>query len=923
MKLKTLACAICAAVTMFTAAVAQTADLQWIGEPPLVNTGVSWGMPFEKGEIKSDRQFFLVDARGSNIPVQSWVMARHGDGSAKWIGFAASVPAGHSSGLKLQVADNSANPSGINTSESASEIRIDNGVGEYIFAKTGNILLKSIKIGKTEVSKNGRLILILEDRSRGNSNIISYPEFESNIDKVTLEQNGPVRAVVKVEGRHKAVDGDREWLPFVVRFYIYHDLEQVKMVHTIIYDGDQEADFIKGLGVEFEIPLREEPHNRHVRFSGEGDGLWSEPVQPLFGRRQIQYPDRSRENVYNDQVEGKRIPDKEKFDERGQYLISHWAIWSDYRLTQLSPDGFTVRKRTNDQSSWIGTAGSNRASGLILAGDVSGGLAISLKNFWQSYPTELEVEGMGNDAAKMRVWMWSPRGEAMDLRHYDIIGHDLEAAYEDYQEGLATPYGVARTSELTLYPFDELPSKQQTADMAQEAQRSVQLMASPEYLHAVGAFGVWSLPDRSTEIKTWLEDQIDGYIEFYQGAIDEHKWYGFWNYGDVMHSYNTGRHMWNYDIGGNAWANTELSPDLWLWYSFIRTGRADIFKMAQAMTRHTSEVDMYHIGDMAGLGTRHNVSHWGCGAKEARIGQAWWKRFYYYLTTDERMGDIMHEAVDADYQMINWDPLRLARPREQYPSEQPARLRWGPDWIAFVGNWYTEWERTGNEKYLNKIKEGMSSLATLPNGLYTGRGPLGYDPQTGKIYYEGELDWIDNSNHLANLMGGFEVMMEVYDGVGHEEFNNIYLLYSKYYGLPQDDEIRKQPENLPYTNWWEHFITPRLGAFAARELNDPYLAKLAWNELLMNAVDREGDLRNLTQTQTIMTPDVLYPLEEGANIGTNGTAQWNLNAIIMLELIGDQIPSVEDLAKAAEEKRIRREQMWEMRGVPPVQGRNQ
>ena len=37
------------------------------------------------------------------------------------------------------------------------------------------------------------------------------------------------------------------------------------------------------------------------------------------------------------------------------------------------------------------------------------------------------------------------------------------------------------------------------------------------------------------------------------------------------------------------------------------------------MTRNTSEVDVYHLGQFVGLGSRHNVSHWGCGAKEARI----------------------------------------------------------------------------------------------------------------------------------------------------------------------------------------------------------------------------------------------------------------------------------------------------------------
>ena len=60
-----------------------------------------------------------------------------------------------------------------------------------------------------------------------------------------------------------------------------------------------------------------------------------------------------------------------------------------------------------------------------------------------------------------------------------------------------------------------------------------------------------------------------------------------------------------------AWDNTELASNMWLWYNFLRTGRADIWCMAEAMTRHTSEVDVYHIGPNAGLGSRHNVSHWG------------------------------------------------------------------------------------------------------------------------------------------------------------------------------------------------------------------------------------------------------------------------------------------------------------------------
>ena len=37
-------------------------------------------------------------------------------------------------------------------------------------------------------------------------------------------------------------------------------------------------------------------------------------------------------------------------------------------------------------------------------------------------------------------------------QHYDNVAHDLNASYEDVQEGMSTPYGIARTTTFTLIP---------------------------------------------------------------------------------------------------------------------------------------------------------------------------------------------------------------------------------------------------------------------------------------------------------------------------------------------------------------------------------------------------------------------------------------------------------------------------------------
>ncbi len=80
------------------------------------------------------------------------------------------------------------------------------------------------------------------------------------------------------------------------------------------------------------------------------------------------------------------------------------------------------------------------------------------------------------------------------------------------------------------------------ADYAKQFSSPSLLMPTPNYLHARQAFGIWSLPDRTTPFRTRVEDRLDAYIDFYQKAIEQNKWYGFWNYGDVMHAYDPVRH---------------------------------------------------------------------------------------------------------------------------------------------------------------------------------------------------------------------------------------------------------------------------------------------------------------------------------------------------------------------------------------------
>ncbi len=866
-----------------------TVPLQWVGEVPATDQPVSFGVPFDKGQVfpaengKGTRQtashLKLSTADGKEVVMDTWPLAYWEDGSVKWYGIAGVIPA-NSKTLTLEKVDKKAakrNKKGerretLSVSETAQGIEVNTNVLTAYIPRTGAYLLDSLIYKGVKVGEKARLVAstqsepVLESTAQ-----VSFANYVSRLKSVSVERTGDVRATIKLEGVHVSETG-REWLPFVVRLYFYQGSNEVKMVHSFIYDGEQEKDFIRSLGVRMEVPMREALYNRHIAFSCADGGVWSEPVQPLVGRRILTLPNNTSDRNFTlqrEQMEGKRIPEYDAFNQQGKALLDNWAAWGEYRLSQLTADAFSIRKRANNDNPWIGTFSGTRSEGYAFAGDVSGGMGVVLHDFWQSYPSAIEITGAKTPSATLTAWLWSPDSEPMDLRHYDNVAHDLNASYEDVQEGMSTPYGIARTTTLTLVPQGGYPGKAAFSAQAIQLAEPNLLMAAPQYLHDRQAFGVWSMPDRSTPFRTKVEERLDTYIDFYQKAIEQNKWYGFWNYGDVMHAYDPVRHMWRYDVGGFAWDNTELASNMWLWYNFLRTGRADIWEMAEAMARHTAEVDVYHIGDNAGLGTRHNVSHWGCGAKEARISQAAWNRFHYYLTTDERFGDLMTEVKDADLKLYTLDPMRLAQPREMYPCTAPARLRIGPDWLAYAGNWMTEWERTQNTKYRDKIMAGMKSIVALPSRIFTGPLALGYDPATGIITTECDPK-LQSTNHLMTIMGGFEIMNEMMPMMNYPEWNDAWLDLAKNYKR-KAFELRKS-----------RFRISRLQSYAAYLLRDNQLAEEAWTDLF-------GRLENTVappfKIEKVLPPEVPAPLDECTSISTNDAALWSLDAIYMQEVI--------------------------------------
>ncbi len=870
--------------------------LSWLGgNPPTMPTGVSWGVPLPEGKINPSTGFLLNNVQGQTMPVQSWPLAYWPDGSLKWVGLSTVVDSNAGTSFELEpIKTVHVDPLKIKVEliETDNDVLVNTGVLQCDIPKHGKQLIHFIKMDGKDISTGGRLVCILQNGpSKEIGDQPSKEKFIGNIEKVTVEQNGPVRAVVKIEGKHVSESGSRTWLPFIVRLYFYAGQQSIRMVHTIIYDGDQQKDFIRGLGLVFDVPLDEQLYNRHIRFSGENGGLWDEPCEPLNGRRMLDY----RDDLYAKQLTGVRIAERETFSEQQQFLIDHWATWNDFKLQQLNADGFRVQKRTNDESTWIDAGYGKRSEGMAFVGDVSGGLTVCVRDFWQSFPSALEISNVKTDKAQLKAWLWSPEAEAMDMRNYDTLawGHNLEASYEDVQPGLSLATGVGRTTEILLYASTKVPSYETLNKIVQQGNQPPLLTVSSEYIHSIPVFGVWSLPDRSTKGKRWIEDQLDNAFKYYQLEVEQRHWYGFWNFGDIRHSYDRDRHTWKYDMGGFAWDNTELMPNMWLWYSYLRSGREDIFRMAEAMTRHTGEVDVYHLGPLKGLGSRHNVIHWGGGAKEVRISQAALGRFYYYLTTDERTGDLMHASVEASNEGIGkYDPLRLILKKSQYPTH--ARV--GPDWLALVGNWMTEWERTGDTRYRDRIMVGVNSLYEMPYGFFSGKdAAFGYDPETYKLYRLNDDDI--GSAHLSVLMGGPEVAFELTHLLQNKKWDKLWMQFCKLYAAPKEEiekEFGRDVKLGDPGSWYA-----RLPAYYANVTGDKTYSARAWDEFFNAKARYYHTDFNMQKFNGI---ESLQPVYEVRGVSTNNTAQWCLNAIELLQLVGNELPEDNPIIQDANSK---------------------
>ncbi|KAI4730422.1 hypothetical protein E4T49_01809 [Aureobasidium sp. EXF-10728] len=896
----------------------EAVKIQWLDQKPAYNHGTSFGVPWPRGKYQANDTIFAVSSEaGTSVASESWVTGYWSDSSVKWTAHAIGGGVPEDGYTVTALSKNSTRSTPENTTlivhDGPDIIEINTGKIAVSFPKTGNVLVKDIKMSDGQiVGQDGKLILrsqssVLHDEDKQGQPFPEYFNFESKIDNVTVSKDNIARALVTVRGDHQQVQvanssasAHKDWLPFVIRFYLYSNSESIRIVHSLIYDGVPKTDFVRGIGLRFDVPLEDEFYDRHIRIAGVDGGILNEAVQGVTGLRRD--PGQA---VRTAQYQGKKTPALETWDTRVSSRLKWIPTWNDYSLTQLSSDGFTLKKRTKAGQSWINIPGSTQAGGLAyLGGATKGGLAVGLRNFWKRYPSQLDVSNAATDVGSITMWLYSPAAQPLDTRPYhDGLGEAdyadqldaLEITYEDWEGGYDSPYGVAKTSELFLFGFKSTPESDVLATLTQYIDSPPVLIADHDHIARSEALGTYWQPSQNSSTSAQsIEDHLDFLTKFYQDQVSQRKWYGFWDHGDIMHTYDVDRHEWRYDIGGYAWDNSELSPNLFFWKQFLRTGQADLYRFAEAHTRHTGETDVYHIGPWKGLGTRHGINHWSDSSKQIRISQPQYRKVFYYLTGgDERTGDLLTEILDAEKAFLVVDPRRKVRAANiTYVADPKAILiDVGLDWSGQAAAWLIEWERRGPrwQEARSKLVETMRGIANLKNGFVTGEALYNlYNGTISPPSQDPDNKGVVAVSHLTAVFGLVEVIAELTTHFGDAfpaDFERAWLDYCYYFGATQAEQKARYGEAFGKLNLYQGHS--RLTAYAANKLHNATLAARAWNEFY----NTDGFKANATwETERVDGSKVLFPVDEAAWVSTNDVGQYGLAAIENLALIGEYLP---------------------------------
>ncbi|MGJ8759101.1 MAG: hypothetical protein ACSHXA_01065 [Polaribacter sp.] len=668
---------------------------------------ITLGIPFPKGELFSIDHVRLLNSKGEEIVCQTtevttWEPA---DDSIKWIWvfFFSDEHTDYTLeyGDDIYPKEPESKIVSVNNMRPQGGITVNTGAIQFNINKKGHGFLDEVFIDQNNDKKysSDELIASSPEDSRGTFLDI-LDDSGVDLSKATVHEvfreigSGPLHTVFRIEGTYKYNEEDNNDSPFSMRIHAYAGKKYIKVLHTLTYTGVPDKHKIQ--------------KGEHSNIATQSEHLISEDTADDKGWTQP-----------NDQISGCGLTFKYHLDKEVQFATStnqdmrsdtsvaydvYTAPLSNKKIgvLQTGPKFNKGSKESTSTQREVGfhatviagkenVAKAQRAKGWVDVSDASKGISVGIKNVLQEYPKELEIDP---NTGTINAYVWPSSVEAMSFERENT---DLDGGMLDNFAA-----GIAKTTEFIYYfhTAENIENIELTMDYALDPPVA---HATPEWYTSSLVYGKMApFSTKHPEFENALQYKYD-WMAFNQ---EWESWYSIFDYGDVKTYY--------FKDDWHMWTNNEPTVDFSLWTNFMRTGNPKYYNMAQAMSKHTMDVDNIHwpkkrtyVGEIndaidfwnyknepestpyLGIGRRHGDEHWSALLSAHVWIQGWIAS--YYITGDQRAlevakmtGDTYLNRIWGDHDLrgrrlylsiLNLVELYDATKLEKYKTELDDRIK--------------------------------------------------------------------------------------------------------------------------------------------------------------------------------------------------------------------------------------------------------
>ena len=641
---------------------------------------ITMGVPFPQGALRTDANL-RVEAGGRGMPLQTRTMLAWPDGSVKWVllDIQTDLEAGKDNRCHLFYGDAVSSTEkaehDITIEQDEDRLAVTTGPLAFSVDSTGTFPLHSVVCsGRTIVPEGALRSEMTVDGQPKELRVTSSPE---------LEEAGPLRAVVKVDGKAVSKDGE-ESFDVTARIYVYAGHPTLRIYLTLTNRLPKRLVHLESWKIRLTPRLKADPDGFIISSGGRhtAEGL-------IDGTRKLRIG-------LVDTDFAPWLPETHGME----------AYETPEKVKRAAPQCTVIPGENGEPE--LHRPGADWATmlpGAGVLGDDEITVTFSCRHPWHNAPKEIEVNT-----------------GAIEL-----------SLYPNWAEPLEWHRGVAKTHELLLdfRPGKPDPEERLAFTCGFEKQPAPQV-GTRNWIVDSGALG--PVFRYQPEKYRWWESVFRSALHRHTFNRESQEELGatILDYGDY----------WSTRRGGQ-WYNNEMDKGFALMLQMVRTGYAVIMEAVEPIIHHQIDVDTIHdaeegwwIGAQRYHFAKHGVAHSPTLCHEWIDGPL----FYYLLTGYKRAEEVALARADHFCKAIKrgahrvktlarvsgYPLMALSRMYENYGDQAYLEacdmiLDWLDEWYDEEGGYfYIGFGPPGRTKVATGLSGGILACAFMRHTVVTG-----------------------------------------------------------------------------------------------------------------------------------------------------------------------------------------------------------